>query len=43
MKRRKNAVCGQCSQLSHCSSDNIDPYVDELAERLLASRQRRIG
>ena len=39
-KRKENAVCGQCGQLSHCLPDNIDPYVDTLAERLLASRKR---
>jgi radical SAM protein with 4Fe4S-binding SPASM domain len=38
-KRKENAVCGQCCQLSHCLPDNIDPYVDILAERLLASRK----
>jgi radical SAM protein with 4Fe4S-binding SPASM domain len=42
-KRKENAVCGQCSQLSHCLPDNIDPYVDALTKRLLASRQERIG
>ena len=41
-KRKENAVCGQCSQLSHCLPDNIDPYVKELVERLLTSRQKRI-
>jgi radical SAM protein with 4Fe4S-binding SPASM domain len=39
-KREMNPVCGQCGQLSHCLPDNIDPYVDMLAERLLASRAR---
>jgi MoaA/NifB/PqqE/SkfB family radical SAM enzyme len=39
-KRRENPVCGQCCQLSHCSPDNIDPYVDILSERLLASRKK---
>lgn len=42
-KRKENAVCGQCSQLSHCLPDNIDPYVDALTKRLLTSRQERIG
>ncbi len=41
-KRKENAVCGECSQLSHCLPDNIDPYVDVIAKRLLASRQGRI-
>ena len=42
--RRKilgDSVCGQCGQLSHCLPDNIDPYVDEIAERLLANRKIR--
>jgi MoaA/NifB/PqqE/SkfB family radical SAM enzyme len=39
-KRKDNAVCGQCGQLSHCLPDNIDPYKDTLAERLLASRRK---
>lgn len=38
-KRKENVVCGQCGQLSHCLPDNIDPYTDTLAERLLALRQ----
>lgn len=38
-KRKEDSVCGQCGQLSHCLPDNIDPYVDTIAERLLASRQ----
>ncbi len=42
-KRKENDVCGQCGQLSHCLPDNIDPYVDALTERLLISRQGRIG
>ncbi len=37
-KRKENPVCGQCGQLAYCQPDNIDPYVDVLAERLLASR-----
>lgn len=38
-KRKDNVVCGQCGQLSHGQPDNIDPYVDMLAEKLLASRK----
>jgi len=38
-KRKENSVCGQCCQLSHCLPDNIDPYVDTITERLLASRR----
>jgi radical SAM protein with 4Fe4S-binding SPASM domain len=37
--RKANPVCGNCHQLSHCLPDNIDPYVDTLLEKLLASRQ----
>lgn len=39
-QRMKNAVCGKCGQLSHCSPDNIDPYAGMLAERVLASRRK---
>jgi radical SAM protein with 4Fe4S-binding SPASM domain len=42
-KRKENLVCKQCGQLTHCLPDNIDPYVDALTERLLASRQGRRG
>lgn len=38
-ERKENPVCRECGQLSHCLPDNIDPYVDKLAERLLASRK----
>ena len=38
-KRKENPVCGQCGQLSHCLPDNIDPYAEAIAKRLLASRQ----
>lgn len=38
-KRKENPVCRQCGQLSHCLPDNIDPYVEAIAGRLLASRQ----
>lgn len=37
--REKNPVCKECHQLSHCLPDNIDPFVGELAQRLLASRR----
>ena len=43
MKLKKNAVCSQCGQLSHCLPDNIDPYCDALNARILASRQGRTG
>lgn len=39
-QRMEHPVCGRCGQLSHCLPDNIDPYVETLAERLLASRRR---
>ncbi|MFG1480149.1 radical SAM/SPASM domain-containing protein [Xanthobacter sp. V4C-4] len=35
-KRRENAVCGGCGQLSHCLPDNIDPYREELLARFKA-------
>lgn len=38
-KRKENKVCAECGQLTHCLPDNIDPYVDMLAEKLLASRR----
>lgn len=38
MKRKGHAVCGQCGQLSHGLPDNIDPYADELLDKLIASR-----
>ena len=40
-KRKGNSVCAQCGQLSHGRPDNIDPYVDILTKRLLATRQSR--
>ena len=40
-KRKENSVCAQCGQLSHGRPDNIDPYVDILTKRLLATRQSR--
>lgn len=36
--RKKNPVCGNCGQLSHCMPDNIDPYASVLLEKLQASR-----
>lgn len=38
-ERKKNPVCASCGQLSNCLPDNIDPYRDELRERLIASRR----
>jgi len=40
-ERWENPVCTQCGQLSHGLPDNIDPYVDILTKRLLATRQSR--
>lgn len=37
-KRKDNSVCGSCGQLAFCLPDNIDPYVDVLAEKLIATR-----
>ncbi len=39
-KRKDIAVCAACGQLSHGQPDDIDPYVDMLAERLLAARKK---
>ena len=38
-KRMENPVCAECGQLSHCLADNIDPYVEALADKLIKSRQ----
>lgn len=38
--RKKNPVCANCGQLSHCMPDNIDPYAATLLEKLQASRTR---
>lgn len=38
--RKKNPVCANCGQLSHCMPDNIDPYATMLLEKLQASRAR---
>lgn len=38
-KRKENATCAECGQLSHCLPDNIDPFAAELADRLVASRK----
>lgn len=40
-KRKENPTCAACGQLSHCMTDNIDPYVAELAERLIAHRRAK--
>jgi len=40
-QRKKHPVCAQCGQLSHGLPDNIDPYVEILAQRLLAAHQSR--
>jgi radical SAM protein with 4Fe4S-binding SPASM domain len=37
-KRKKDPVCGVCGQLTHCLPDNIDPYADELLERMRTLR-----
>jgi len=39
-RRNEDPTCGNCGQLTHCRPDNIDPYAEVLAERLLASRER---
>lgn len=35
-RRRSHPVCGSCGQLTHCLPDHIDPYRQELLERLRA-------
>jgi len=42
MKRKGHPVCGQCGQLSHGLPDNIDPYADELLEKLIVSRRMQL-
>jgi MoaA/NifB/PqqE/SkfB family radical SAM enzyme len=37
-ERRKNPVCAGCGQLNHCSPDDIDPFREELAAKLVAER-----
>lgn len=39
-RRKDIPVCAECGQLSHGMPDNIEPYADAIAERLLASRKR---
>jgi len=38
-QRKNMPVCGQCGQLSHCLSDNIDPYREEVLPRFLKYAQ----
>ena len=33
-KRKKHGICGNCGQLSHGLPDNLDPYRDEIREKL---------
>jgi len=33
-KRHENLVCQNCGQLTHCLPDNIDPYQQQLLEKL---------
>ena len=39
-KRNDIEVCAGCHQLSHGLPDNIDPYVEAIAERLRVSRKK---
>lgn len=39
-KRKENPTCKECGQLSHCRPDNIDPFVEELAEKLIKARKK---
>jgi len=38
-ERKNMEFCKDCSQLSHCLPDNIDPYKEILLEKLLKSRE----
>ncbi|MGD0229660.1 MAG: radical SAM/SPASM domain-containing protein [Syntrophorhabdales bacterium] len=33
-RRRENAMCADCGQLSHCLPDNIDPFAEMLLPRI---------
>ena len=33
-KRKENPTCGDCGQLTHCLPDNIDPFANQLFEKL---------
>lgn len=37
-RRKDDPFCAECGQLSHCSPDNIDPYVKTVLKNLLAQR-----
>jgi nucleoside-diphosphate-sugar epimerase/MoaA/NifB/PqqE/SkfB family radical SAM enzyme len=37
-RRKDDPFCGQCGQLSHCSPDNIDPYVQTIRDNLVSKR-----
>jgi len=39
-KRKENKICAECGQLTYCLPDNIDPYVKELEEKLIAHRKK---
>lgn len=36
--RYQNDICRQCNQISHCVYDNIDPYRNELLDKMLSIR-----
>ena len=38
-QRKEHPVCGNCGQLSHCMSDNIDPHAAVLLNKLITIRQ----
>ncbi|MFA5040677.1 MAG: radical SAM/SPASM domain-containing protein [Bdellovibrionales bacterium] len=40
-QRKKNKICAECGQLTYCMPDNIDPYVKELEEKLIARHKTR--
>ena len=39
--RKNNDMCSECGQLTHCLPDNIDPYKEELLDRLVRSRDAK--
>ncbi len=45
-RRKHNATCAECGQLSHCLPDNIDAYTGQIMERMAGrpgSHERRVA
>jgi len=40
-KRKDHSICAVCGQLSHCRPDDIDPFAEILAQKLILGRQTR--